>query len=551
MPGSLELQLVDGPALARQRWRLVHPFRIGRAAGSELDLLEPSISRRHAVIEADGAGWTVRDCGSRLGTRLNELPLAMPAALRPGDVLGVGPWRFRVNVGAASIEASAEGAGGDRHISVVSGVGNLAEQRLALLLRYAGEVVVANDERALADCLAEYALLGSGYTRAAVLWHADDELEVRSQRPEPAAGEPPLTFSRSLVASAQGGAIACLEAPGGAALNRSLADLPLRRALCVALLIDGEAEAFLYLDSDRPVGARHADAPPFCHALARLAALALANLRRIASELSHAALDADLARARDVQRRLLPRNVAELGGLAYALHLHPGRQVAGDVVDVFVLPDQRVAALLGDVSGAGLGAGLEMASVQSFLRAELHHNDDPARAVERLNAHLCLHASGGRFVTLWLGLFDAAGRTVRFVDAGHGHALRILRHGKPRPLLARGDIPLGIEADAQFQVETLSLGGDEVLLLHSDGVVEQVSATGLPFGRDRLGRAVAGADTPQTAVNRALAAMREHAGSAPADDDVTLLALAWVAQPPPPRAGAAADRTSKTEFDLP
>ncbi|HET6546006.1 MAG TPA: SpoIIE family protein phosphatase [Rhodanobacteraceae bacterium] len=543
----LELELLDGPALAQRRWRLVDPFRIGRAAGSELDLLEPSVSRRHALIEADAAGWLVRDCGSRLGTRLNELPLSAstPAALRPGDILGIGPWRFRVETGSAAHRAVR--APDDDRISLVSGIGNLPEQRLALLLRYAGVVAAARDEHMLADTLAEYALLGSGYARAAVLWRCDGELTVRSQRPEPRRGETPLHFSRSLVASAEGGEVARLDAVAGTALNESLVGLPLRRALCAGLVLDGQAEAFLYLDSDQPASQRHADAPSFCHALARLAALALANLRRLTSEREHAALAADLARAREVQRRLLPPNTAELGGVGYALHLHPGRQVAGDVVDVFLLPDGRVAAMLGDVSGAGLGAGLEMASVQSFLRAELDHDGDPARAAARLNAHLCLQASGGRFVTLWLGIFDAVRRICRFVDAGHGHALRIVPRALPEPLLAHGDIPLGIEPEAAFHAESLTLMPREILLLHSDGAIEQCSPDRTAFGREGLIAAVARASSPQRAVADALAALREHAQGAAPDDDMTLLALGWSHHAPV----VALDRDAGTQFDLP
>ena len=96
----------------------------------------------------------------------------------------------------------------------------------------------------------------------------------------------------------------------------------------------------------------------------------------------------------------------------YALHLHPGRVVAGDVVDVFEIDGGRVVAALGDVSGAGLGAGLVMASVQSFLRAGFAHDGDPARVVAELNVHLCAqtgersirHALAGRFRSLWFAL---------------------------------------------------------------------------------------------------------------------------------------------------
>ncbi len=299
----------------------------------------------------------------------------------------------------------------------------------------------------------------------------------------------------------------------------------MRRALCAPLLLDGHAVAFLYLDSHRAARRGHTDAPTFVHALARMAALALSNLRRLDAERAGAILAADLERAREVQRRLLPDDNAPIGGVRHALHMHPGRSVAGDIADVIALPDGSAAALLGDVSGAGLGAGLVMASVQSFLRAELGHHSDPARAIARLNRHLCAQASGGRFVTLWLGLFDAQSGRCRFVDAGHRHAL-LLRDGhRAEPLRSVGGIPLGIDPDASFHAEELRFAPGSVVLLYSDGVTEQRNPEGSAFGLDGLLAAVRDAHTPEAAVDAAVAALTTHTEQRPWDDDTTLLAL--------------------------
>ncbi|MEP7043388.1 MAG: SpoIIE family protein phosphatase [Dokdonella sp.] len=528
MAHVLELELVSGPALPRDRWRVVDGFRIGRAETCQLELAEPSVSRQHAVIASDGSGWTLRDCRSHLGTLLNELPLApdTPAALHPGDVIAIGPWRFRIAALAPGIAAA---EADHAHVDVVGQLGSLAEQRLELLLRCAGEVAAAADEQALADALAEHALLGSGYTRAAVLWRGGTELALRSLRPVAGANEMAFRFSRSLIASAEGGEVVRIDASTDAALGSDRAQRPIRRALCAPLLLDGRAAAFLYLDSNRAARRGHTDAPTFVQALARLAALALSNLRRLDSERGRAILAADIERAREVQRRLLPDDRAPIGGVRHALHMHPGRSVAGDIADVVALPDGSVAALLGDVSGAGLGAGLVMASVQSFLRAELAHHSDPARALERLNRHLHAQASSGRFVTLWLGIFEPASRRCRFVDAGHGHALRLRAGHPPEAIRARGDIPLGIDADVAFHAETLDLGADEIVLLYSDGVIEQRAPEGAAFGRERLIDAVRGAATPALAMEAALDALTTHAANTPPDDDTTLLAVGWPA----------------------
>lgn len=521
MPIALELELIDGPPLAQRRWRLSHPLTIGRAESCALILPAPDISRRHAVIEDAADGWTLRDCGSHLGTRLNELPLdaGMRAALHGGDVIAIGPWRLRLCAG----EAPASGDEAEPPFTVDHGVppGTLAEQRLELLLRCAGEVAAAGDEQTLADLLAETALLGSGYRRAAVLWRDESGFALRSLRPVAEAGSAPVRFDHALIASAETGEMARLDpAPAHAAR-------PFQCALCAPLLLDGHVAALLYLDSDRPSRRDHADAPTFCQALARLAALALANLRRLDSERERAALAADIERAREVQRRLLPDDRAPIGGVSCALHLQPGRSVAGDIADVIALPNGGAAALLGDVSGAGLGAGLVMASVQSFLRAELAHHDDPARAIARLNAHLRLQAHRGQFVTLWLGVFESTTRRCRFVDAGHGHAL-LLRPGRDAtPIATRGDIPLGIDADARFHAETLQLRADDLVLLYSDGLIEQRDPRGEPFGRARLAAALRGSAEPHAAIACALTEWHAHAAGAAADDDTTLLAIGW------------------------
>ena len=208
----IELERLDGPALAQERWRIAHPFRIGRAEGNELELPETSISRRHVSIEGDPHGWVLRDCGSLLGTLLNELPVESGAAvaLRPGDTVGVGAWRFRVNA-LGDESGDRDTADTPTHISVVRGIGNLAEQRLELLLRYAGEVATASDDQALAEIVAEHALLGSGYARAAVLWRDGDEIVVRCRRPAPMPDAPAWRFHSSLVRSAWNGEIARLD----------------------------------------------------------------------------------------------------------------------------------------------------------------------------------------------------------------------------------------------------------------------------------------------------------------------------------------------------
>lgn len=97
----LVLIALNGPVTG-SRW-LLHAgvITIGRDAECDVNLQHPSVSRRHAQIVRQQAGYFVQDVESINGTLLNGQQLAAPAVLSPGDVLRIGEIELRcVSVGA-------------------------------------------------------------------------------------------------------------------------------------------------------------------------------------------------------------------------------------------------------------------------------------------------------------------------------------------------------------------------------------------------------------------------------------------------------------------
>lgn len=92
-PRSFRLRTIEGvPPQA------IYPIsgrsRIGRSEESEIVLLDPGVSRAHAVVEVNGAAAMVRDLGSTNGTFVNGRRVE-GEALRDGDELRVGSTRLR------------------------------------------------------------------------------------------------------------------------------------------------------------------------------------------------------------------------------------------------------------------------------------------------------------------------------------------------------------------------------------------------------------------------------------------------------------------------
>jgi len=67
---------------------------IGRSPECTIPILDERASRQHCVLSADSQGaWTVRDLGSRNGTKVNDKKIT-ETVLVPGDVLKVGSHEF-------------------------------------------------------------------------------------------------------------------------------------------------------------------------------------------------------------------------------------------------------------------------------------------------------------------------------------------------------------------------------------------------------------------------------------------------------------------------
>jgi pSer/pThr/pTyr-binding forkhead associated (FHA) protein len=70
---------------------------IGRGRSADVMIAEPTISRAHAAIGYDGAGFFMQDIGSTNGTRVNGNRHAR-VDLSDGDELQLGKLRLRVTV---------------------------------------------------------------------------------------------------------------------------------------------------------------------------------------------------------------------------------------------------------------------------------------------------------------------------------------------------------------------------------------------------------------------------------------------------------------------
>ena len=100
IPPPLELVLPDGTRVA-----LVGELVLGRGQASDVQLSDPTVSRKHARIDGSGPFPVVEDLGSSYGSLLDARPLQGTAPLRDGAVLVLGDCELHVERARSHEEA--------------------------------------------------------------------------------------------------------------------------------------------------------------------------------------------------------------------------------------------------------------------------------------------------------------------------------------------------------------------------------------------------------------------------------------------------------------
>jgi serine phosphatase RsbU (regulator of sigma subunit) len=298
----------------------------------------------------------------------------------------------------------------------------------------------------------------------------------------------------------------------------------IRSILAVPLQTDERIFGLLYLDSPYLVRDFTPEDLNLVTVMANMAAIRMEHARLAEEEQTRKLLAHDLERAAEIQRRLLPAKAPEIRGYDLAGYNAPCRTVGGDYYDFLPYRDGRVAILIGDVSGKGLGAALLMASLQARAQALLETPEPFESQFHRLNRSIAASCPGNCFITLFAGVLDPDTGEVVYSNAGHNAPLLVRASGEVEPLNATG-IPLGIAPGAAYELRTCRLQPGDALFLFSDGVTESCAPGGEEeFGEERLvaaARAKPGHRAADliAAINAELASFT---AGGPAADDITL-----------------------------
>lgn len=550
------LQVIAGPKVGQSFELPPGRTLIGRELNVDVRLDSPDISREHAAITRRGEGFFLEDLGSLNKTVFNGQAILprQPVKLHDNDRFKVGPvvlqLRLEDDLGPEDLP---------QHVSetISAKPGNLElysanpARKLEVVLDIARHLATTLDLDLLLGRLLDHLfhLFPQADRGLALLLEVDGPgrpdggrsqltFRVRAQQVRQAGAAQDYPYSRSLVTRAleSGEGLLSdnfLQSPN-VPMTESLRALELRSFLCVPLLGSaGQRLGVLQLDALRGGGVFTRGDLDLLATVALQVSTVVEKAAMHAELVRRARTDQELEAAGEVQMSLLPQDFDDLEtgrGVELFARVLPARCVAGDLYDVFPLPDGRLAFLVGDVSGKGMPAALYMVAVRTLTRQLVQQASGPADLIVRLHRALLADTATDQFVTLVHGVYDPAGHAVTFAVAGH-----------PPPLLRRADgaistvsVPPAAMAGSALMAPkpvdtTVLLAPGDTFIAYTDGCYE-------PFGPGRteqfgMGRLMEVLSGPRTRLplrqcfDEAAAALCRFAGSPDRQDDATLLLL--------------------------
>ncbi|MFT5593556.1 MAG: sigma-B regulation protein RsbU (phosphoserine phosphatase) [Oceanicoccus sp.] len=200
------------------------------------------------------------------------------------------------------------------------------------------------------------------------------------------------------------------------------------------------------------------------------------NNRELATRLEELRLDQQAGR--EVQKRMLPENQAQMTGIEFNYHIIPSLYLSGDFVDYFPISSDKIVFYVADVSGHGASSAfitVLLKNLSNRLRRNLKRqsSDDllsPHKVIHRINKEL-VEAQLGKHVSLFWGMIDLPSTTLSYSVAGQ-FPMPILSNEFGVHYLEGRSQPAGLFAAAQYSTYEVTLGQSFQLVAVSDGILE-------------------------------------------------------------------------------
>jgi serine phosphatase RsbU (regulator of sigma subunit) len=202
-------------------------------------------------------------------------------------------------------------------------------------------------------------------------------------------------------------------------------------------------------------------------------------------------------------------------------------EVGGDYYDSFKVNDNKIALIIGDVSGKGTSAAFHMSQMKGIFHGLAQLDLPPEDFLIKANKAINTSLDKTSFVTISYFILDRTEKKVKFARAGHCPTLYYDKEKKRASYFTNKGLGLGIVRDDSYakyvQQRDFSYQSGDILILYTDGITEASNFKAEEFGYDRLSDIIdknAALDVEELQ-KKIISDLYEFCGQSELDDDYT------------------------------
>ncbi|GEM_PF-854402 len=202
--------------------------------------------------------------------------------------------------------------------------------------------------------------------------------------------------------------------------------------------------------------------------------MAIENIRLLEESIEKEKYKKELKIARDIEQKLIPREMPEITNYSLAGYTIPADEVGGDYYDIIYLKDGKPCLLIGDVSGKGMSAAFYMVLLKGVVLSVGNQVESVSELLKKINCVLYREMEKQMFITMSAVKIEDEKGTISLARAGHMPFIVKSENGtiELRPKGIGLCLTSPAVFDSAIEEVTLKLSQNAQLLMYSDGVVE-------------------------------------------------------------------------------
>lgn len=262
--------------------------------------------------------------------------------------------------------------------------------------------------------------------------------------------------------------------------------------------------------------------------LSKLLNIVLLSFREIELSEKRRILEEDLKIAVDLQRKLIPSNFVNTEFFDSYGFYKPAYQIGGDYIDIIESSENFIFAV-GDVAGKGVSAALVTMIVKSVLNSTDIKVKNFQSSIERLNNFIYNwfydQESTMTFITLLTTIFIPKKKLLYYINSGHVPGIIVSSDGNVRELKSTST-PVGLFEKLKPKIGTISIKKGDIMVLYTDGLIEQIDKRGREFGIKRLTSVITSHlnESPEEIIRHITEEFEKFSDSEASDDIAILVA---------------------------